>query len=548
MRDSAGNQAKANYSLIIGTPTFTFTPSGGALTEAMVGEAYSQKISAEGGTGALIYSVVSGELPKGMVLNISTGELTGPLAEDAEAKDYSFTLQARDSVGFTGTASFTLTVKARAATVPAVRTSNVLPGGVANVDLDLLSTGGTITSADILYVEPDVVAGTVTIVRGDFAQLAPSASELGWYLKFTPKPAFSGEARVSYTITTALGTSNIGTIIFRVGYDPDEVAQDMDRYVHDFVSTRQSMISSAIKVPGLLQRRQMGEATEPVTTRVSPSESGLTFGFSTSLAQLEASRNQVDGISGGYSLPFNVWLDGAFLAHRDNDMEEGKWGSFAMLSLGADYLLSDKALLGLSFHFDRTTDPVDVDAELTGNGWLAGPYASFEIGKGVYWNASLLYGGSSNDIDTLSWDGTFDTKRWLTDTSIEGQWALDPDTTLTPKLRAVYFSEKVEDYTVTNNAGDALTVEGFNEEQFRVSLGAEIARSFTLESGSTLTPKIGVTGGFSGLDGSGAFSNLTAELSLNTTDDWTLDFGLLFNLEGEGETSVGARAQTSKRF
>ena len=88
----------------------------------------------------------------------------------------------------------------------------------------------------------------------------------------------------------------------------------------------------------------------------------------------------------------------------------------------------------------------------------------------------------------------------------------------------------------------------FDEEQFRVSLGAEIARSFTLESGSTLTPQVGVTGGFSGLDGSGAFGNLAAELSLNTADFWTFDFGLLFNIEGEGEKSVGARARTSKNF
>ena len=49
---------------------------------------------------------------------------------------------------------------------------------------------------------------------------------------------------------------------------------------------------------------------------------------------------------------------------------------------------------------------------------------------------------------------------------------------LTPKLRAVYFSERVDDYTVKNSAGDAITMDGFDEEQFRVSLGAEIARSF----------------------------------------------------------------------
>ena len=95
-----------------------------------------------------------------------------------------------------------------------------------------------------------------------------------------------------------------------------------------------------------------------------------------------------------------------------------------MLNLGADYLISEKALFGLSFHLDRMVDPTDADAELTGNGWLAGPYASLEIGKGVFWDTSLLYGGSANDIDTALWDGSFDTKRWMIDTAIKGQWEI----------------------------------------------------------------------------------------------------------------------------
>lgn len=219
-----------------------------------------------------------------------------------------------------------------------------------------------------------------------------------------------------------------------------------------------------------------------------------------------------------------------------------------MINLGADYLLSDKALLGFSLHYDRMTDPTDADAELTGNGWLAGPYASFEIGKNVFWNTSLLYGGSSNDIDTDFWDGTFDTTRWMADTSIEGQWAVDGDTILTPKLRAVYFSEKVEDYAVSNSTGDMIAIDGFDEEQFRLSLGAEIARSFTVESGSVLTPKLGLTAGFSGLDGSGAFGSLTAGLSIQTVDLWMIDASLLLNVEGDGEASAGARVGAAKRF
>jgi outer membrane autotransporter protein len=219
-----------------------------------------------------------------------------------------------------------------------------------------------------------------------------------------------------------------------------------------------------------------------------------------------------------------------------------------MVNMGVDYLLSEKALVGVSFHYDRMTDPTDQDAELTGNGWLAGPYASIELGKGVFWNGSLRYGGSNNTINTEFWNGDFKTTRWMADTSVEGQWMLDEETTVSPKLRAIYFSEKVDDYTVKNGSGDAIAIDGFNEDQFRVSLGAEIARSFTLESGAKLTPKLGVTGGFSGLDGSGAFGAVTAGMSLQTGNLWMLDTSLLFNIEGDGQKSVGAKVAAAKKF
>ncbi len=112
----------------------------------------------------------------------------------------------------------------------------------------------------------------------------------------------------------------------------------------------------------------------------------------------------------------------------------------------------------------------------------------------------------------------------------------------------MYFSETVQDYATQNGNGNVLDVQGFTTEQLRVSLGAEIARQFTLETGSTLTPKLGLTGGFSGLKGSGAFGQVSAALSLETPEAWSLDFGLLFNIEGNGQTSAGAKVGVGARF
>ncbi|MBD9598016.1 autotransporter domain-containing protein, partial [Ensifer sp. ENS05] len=524
---------------------FTFEPPAGALAEAMAGEDYSQPIAAKGGTGPMLYRLASGALPKGMVLNVSTGELTGPLAADAGGS-YTFVIEVRDSNGATGTVSYSVKVQARAITV----TDKVVdvPTGSAPPDVYLNrgATGGPFIAAEATVVEP-AQAGTASIIQGELAQVGPAVAPIGWYLKFTPNKAYSGRVRIGFRMVSALGTSNTGTVTYNLAFDASGHAAEIDALVRDFVRTRQNLIASTIKVPGLLDRRRMAAGSDTVTTRMTPSTDGVTLGFSTSLAQMEAARDRADGVDQAEASPFNIWLDSTFLMHRRKD-DDDRWGNFGMVSLGADYLLSEKALLGVSFHYDRMTDPTDEDAELFGDGWLAGPYASFELGKGIFWDSSLLYGGSSNTIDTTALDGTFDTRRFLLDTAVKGQWQLDDATVFTPALRAVYFSETVDDYGVRNGTGDEIDLKGFTEEQLRVSLGAEIARPFTLDNDRILTPKLGGTLGYSGLDGAGLFGSFSAALSLQTGESWSIDTGLLFNIEGDGETSAGAKVGVRGRF
>ncbi len=543
--NATGPSTAATVTITVTQPILVFSPSSGSLRQAMAGEAYSQPISAEGGAAPLLYRLASGTLPKGMVLNISTGELTGPLAADAGG-DYAFTIGVRDNNGATGTVNYTLNVRAIAITV----TDKVVdvPAGSAPSDVYLNSgaTGGPFIGAEATFVEPEH-AGTASIIQGELAQVGPVAPPVGWYLKFIPNKAYSGQVRIGFRLVSALGASNTGTVTYKLAFDASKHAEEINALVRNFLQTRQNLIASTIKVPGLIDRRRMAAGTETLTSRMTPSTDGVTLGFSTSLAQMKAARDRADGIEQAEISPFNIWLDGTVLMHRRKDQDD-RWGNFGMVSLGADYLLSEKALLGLSFHYDRMTDPTDEDMELFGNGWLAGPYASFEIGKGIFWDTSLLYGGSSNTIDANAWDGTFGTRRLLMDTAIKGQWQLDGVTVFTPALRAVYFSETVDDYGVKNGAGNAIDIEGFTEEQLRVSLRAEIARQFTLESDLTLTPRLAGTVGYSELDGEGVFGSLSAGLSINATQGWAIDAGLLLNVEGNGEKSVGAKVGISGRM
>ncbi|MBK5570336.1 putative Ig domain-containing protein [Ensifer sp. SSB1] len=549
--DANGATGQASYQIAVLSSNFVFSPSAGALPDAMVGEAYASRISATGGVGALIYSVKSGDLPKGMVLNVSTGELTGPLAADATPDTYSFTIAVVDSRGASGSAAYSLELKARSVTAPDIVVE--VPAGSTpnNVYLNAGATGGPFVGAAVAAVSPPI-AGKAEIVEGELAA-AGSFTPVGYYLKFSPNPAYSGSVVVSYTLKSALGSSNVGRVTYRIALDRVAAGEEIDGLVRDFVRTRQNLLSSTVQTPGLLDRRRAAAGTDPVTTAVTPSDKGARLGFSTSLTQIQAARDAAEAAAAGETFvktdrPFDIWMNGSFLFHKDEDDDSDKWGNFALFSVGADYLVNDRALFGLSFHYDYMTDPTDEDAELKGNGWLAGPYASFELGKGVFLDANLLYGGSSNDIDTGIFKGSFDTTRWMADVKLTGEWQLDEITVLTPKLRAVYFNEETDDYSVKNALGEVIDLKGFIEEQARLSVGFDVERTLELENGLILSPSVGADVGFASLDGEGLFGRVSAGLALSNNDNWDLDFSLLFNIEGDGSQSAGAKVGARVRF
>jgi len=516
------------------------SPAAGALPQAMAGEGYRQAFAASGASGAIAWTLDGGDLPRGLALDPDTGELAGTIAADAEGR-YAFTIRATDADANTGTASYTLAVVER--TVTATDKRQVVPAGSlpAAVRLDEGATGGPFDAAEIVFVEP-AGAGRAHVER------RPATAEpAGWYLVFVPDATFAGDARLGFRLASDLGMSNTAVVTYAVGLDTAEVVQQSQALVRDFVRTRQGLIASAIRIPGLSAHRETAAAGSPVTAGLEPSADGLALNFSTSLARLDASRAALDRVAGPGRAPFDVWIDGTIL-FLDRSREDAGWGRFGMISAGIDRLLTDRALVGLSVHVDHMDDPAGEDARLAGNGWLAGPHASLELGRGVFWDASLLYGGSSNEIDSRFWDGSFDTRRWMADTAVSGVWRLDDATKITPRLRAVYLGETVGDHAVANAAGDVVQVPGLESEQVRLSFGSDFERRFALPDGAALTPRLGFTGGYSGLDGAGLFGSLSAGLSYRTPGTLQITGSVRLGHEAGGETSIGTRLGVSAGF
>jgi large repetitive protein len=548
--NAAGTSDPAAVSITVTSTaaTITFTPNGGALDEAMAGEDYSASISATGGTGDLTYSLTSGSLPEGLTLNVTTGALNGPLSEDATVGNYAFTLTATDSRGETGSAAFTLSVIERAVTIADTTVTVAEGGSPPDLYLNNKATGGPFTDADVVGVEP-ANAGTAEIVSGELASTS-SSTPVGYYLRFTPSVYFTGNARVVYKLSSAIGVAN-GTVTYALTADDQQVANAVDSAVRDFVSTRQSLLTNQIHAPNLKDRRRMAEAPEPVTVTANGTDAtgAASFGFATSLAAVESARRIAageDSAAAGLGNDFNLWLDGSVSLYRDDGT--GDWGTFGLLNLGADYLVSDHLLIGLSLHVDRMTDPTDEDEQLTGLGWLAGPYASMEIARDIFLDTSLRYGGSANDIEAGDWTGDFDTARWMADMALSGEWQIAPDTVLTPAMRIVYFDEKVETYEISDGAGSILGIDGFNERQLRANLGLDLSHEMELSNGLTLSPSAGVKLGYAALDGNGLFGSVSTGIAVSDGSGWNLDAKLLYSVESGGSQSLGADLGLRVRF
>lgn len=121
-------------SIIVTCPVITLSPA--ALDSGVAGTAYSNTVSAGGGTAPYSYSITAGSLPAGLTLS-TTGTVSGtPLATG----NFSFTVTATDSFGCTGTKNYSITIICPAISI----TPAILPAGITGTTYNqsLSGSGG----------------------------------------------------------------------------------------------------------------------------------------------------------------------------------------------------------------------------------------------------------------------------------------------------------------------------------------------------------------------------------------------------------------------
>lgn len=190
--NSTGTSVAATVTVTVSKPTLGITPT--TLPGGVANSSYSQTLSASSGTAPYSFTVTSGDLPDGLTLS-SDGTLSGsPTADGSQT----FEITATDSLGATGSQSYTLAIAIAAPTVGDV---------VASVDAN--STDNVITL--------DLSGGAADSVEIASAPNHGTATATGTSITYTPEAGYSGDDSFTYTATNSTGSSAPATVSITVG-------------------------------------------------------------------------------------------------------------------------------------------------------------------------------------------------------------------------------------------------------------------------------------------------------------------------------------------
>ncbi|PLP99496.1 autotransporter domain-containing protein [Cupriavidus pauculus] len=207
-RDNNGFTGARAYTMTLGAPTIAIRPA--TWPAATVGAAYTQTVSASGGTGPYSFTVTSGTLPAGLTLS-TAGAISGtPTAGGT----YNFTVTATDSTGgagpYVGSQAYSLTVGAATLTL----TPSVLPaptistaynstfsasGGIAPYAFSLIS--GALPPGMTLNSATGTLAGTPTALGTYAFTVRATDSSTGTGAPYTVTRAYT--LSIGQTIPTA---------------------------------------------------------------------------------------------------------------------------------------------------------------------------------------------------------------------------------------------------------------------------------------------------------------------------------------------------------
>jgi hypothetical protein len=118
-------------------PSITVNPS--TLPNGAVSTPYNQTITASGGSAPYTFTLSSGALPTGLLLNSGTGDITG---SPTVAGTFNFTITATDTNGCSGTRAYSINIASANCSVILVNPTTLPPGQVAVSYSQIITASG----------------------------------------------------------------------------------------------------------------------------------------------------------------------------------------------------------------------------------------------------------------------------------------------------------------------------------------------------------------------------------------------------------------------
>ncbi|WP_160973681.1 autotransporter outer membrane beta-barrel domain-containing protein [Thalassovita mangrovi] len=240
--------------------------------------------------------------------------------------------------------------------------------------------------------------------------------------------------------------------------------------------------------------------------------------------------------------PWDIWFEGMY---NEFEGSAGASGHFALGYMGADYVLSKDLLIGALVQFDSMRDTsATTDSTVDGHGWMVGPYVTARLAPNLIFDGRFALGRSTNDISPFNtYTDTFETKRFLVDASLSGQYELKNNWIMSPNFAVSYIRENQLAYVDT--LGVPIPSQKVWLGQLRV--GPNFSRRIVMPGGDVWEPRFTVDAIYNFSDASGATlsSDATTESDglrarieggFNYTDRRGAQLSMSANYDGIGQS------------
>lgn len=443
---------------------------------------------------------------------------------------------ATDGAGLTATLQFNVTVSLiPPGTVTFVVNSPddgtvTFTSGTAAFNTSVVVAGGSGSSGG-LQVVPGSYTATYALPTGFAVTSASCSSASGSFSIATQTVSLMFARGESYTCT--LSSRNISA------QTQEQIQNFMDTRGRLIVANQPSQGRRIARVNGDSNPNSVSMFGNTMNTGVSPfgiavGQNRIALSFSSASASLDPLTARSD---------WDVWFESSFSRYETSYGE----GLFGILHAGADYRITENAILGFGLSMDTAEeDVIGSTATTSGLGWMVGPYYTAQIGEGLYFDASLRYGRSNIEISPLgTYVDDFETERWLASVALFGSHDYSDTLNIQPNVAINYFEETSQAYidsllvpiaSVTTRFGELEAGSRFtwSDPMGRYSTFFEIEGIYTFEANGTTISDLTADTGLRGRAGLGG--------SMVVGTSGVVDYGLSY--DGLGDSSYEAISVT----